>query len=195
MSRSVSRSMSRSIQAPSAVVMVRPHRFTPNPETAADNHFQTAAATEAAQQIAQAAYQEVSDAAEDLRAEGVTVHVFEDTGERHTPDAVFPNNWFSTHPGGHVAVYPMHSPSRRRERRWDVIAMLKATYRVQDVIDYSGLEPDGLFLEGTGAMVMDLSAAQIAHFAGNALELSTPTGRVLALSARAAAALTAGGGD
>lgn len=66
---------------------------------------------------------------------------------------------------------------------------------MQDVIDYSGLEPDGLFLEGTGAMVMDLSAAQIAHFAGNALELSTPTGRVLALSARAAAALTAGGGD
>lgn len=276
MSPSVPSSVSRSIQAPSAVVMVRPHHFTPNPDTAADNHFQTPAATEAAQQIAQAAHQEVSDAAERLRAEGVSVHVFEDTGERHTPDAVFPNNWFSTHPGGHVAVYPMHAPSRRRERRWDIIEMLKATYRVQDVIDYSGLEPDGLFLEGTGAMVLDhlervaytarsnrahpvalerfcthfnyepmvfdtadaagqpvyhtnvlmcvatefalvgfslmnaparaaevrarlaatgrevmeLSAAQIADFAGNALELSTPTGRVLALSARAAAALT-----
>ena len=30
-----------SIQAPSAVVMVRPQRFTPNPETAADNRFQS----------------------------------------------------------------------------------------------------------------------------------------------------------
>ena len=28
-------------------------------------------------------------------------------------------------------------------------------YRVQDVVDYSGLAWDGLFLEGTGAMVLD----------------------------------------
>lgn len=34
----------RSIQAPAAVVMVRPHRFTPDPETAADNTFQSEAA-------------------------------------------------------------------------------------------------------------------------------------------------------
>lgn len=33
--------------------------------------------------------------------------------------------------------------------------MLKSRYRVQDIIEYSGLEPDGLFLEGTGAMVLD----------------------------------------
>ena len=28
-------------------------------------------------------------------------------------------------------------------------------YRVQTIVDYSGLEPDGIFLEGTGAMVLD----------------------------------------
>ena len=33
--------------------------------------------------------------------------------------------------------------------------MLKSTYRVQEVVDYSGLEYDNLFLEGTGAMVFD----------------------------------------
>ena len=49
----------------------------------------------------------------------------------------------------------MFAPNRRRERRADIIEMLKAEYRVQDVADYSGLEPDGLFLEGTGAMVLD----------------------------------------
>ncbi len=49
----------------------------------------------------------------------------------------------------------MKAESRRRERRSDIIEMLKTRYRVQDVIDYSGLEPDGLFLEGTGAMVLD----------------------------------------
>ena len=49
----------------------------------------------------------------------------------------------------------MYPENRRLERRHDVIEMLKRNYRVQDVIDYSGLEPDGLFLEGTGAMVLD----------------------------------------
>jgi hypothetical protein len=90
-----------------------------------------------------------------LEEEGVKVHIFEDRGEKETPDSVFPNNWFSTHPGGHVAIYPMYNPSRRRERRYDIIEMLKAEYRVQDVIDYSCLEYDNLFLEGTGAMVLD----------------------------------------
>ena len=145
----------RSIQAPGAVVMIRPHRFHPNPETAADNAFQRSggAAPEAA--LARAARDEVTAAAAALEEAGVRVHVFDDFGERETPDSVFPNNWFSTHRGGHVALFPMHSPSRRRERRADVIEMLKAEYRVQDVIDYSGLEHDGLFLEGTGAMVLD----------------------------------------
>lgn len=144
--------------------MVRPHRFTPNAETAADNAFQKTAPNGQDQAVAQAAYQEVTDAVERLRAEGVRVHLFEDEGARDTPDSVFPNNWFSTHPGGHVAIYAMYSPSRRRERRPDVIEMLKTEYRVQDVIDYSGLEQDGLFLEGTGAMVFD-HMARVAYTA------------------------------
>ncbi|MDD0811568.1 arginine deiminase-related protein [Curvibacter sp. RS43] len=144
--------------------MVRPHQFSPNPETAADNHFQRPAEGSDAQRVAQDAYRELSVAAAALQAQGVRVHLFEDRGERHTPDSVFPNNWFSTHPGGHVALYPMYSPSRRRERRSDVIEMLKTEYRVQDVIDYTGLEPDGLFLEGTGAMVLD-HLARVAYTA------------------------------
>ncbi len=87
-------------------------------------------------------------------AAGVRVHVFDD--EDHTrPDSVFPNNWLSTHAGGNVAVYPMYASNRRHERRTDVLEMLKSSYRVQTIIDYSGLEPDGIFLEGTGAMVLD----------------------------------------
>ncbi len=143
-----------SLQAPRAVVMIRPHRFHPNPETAADNAFQRSSANGAPLEIASAARDEVTAAAARLEAAGVRVHVFDDHGERETPDSVFPNNWFSTHPGGHVALFPMYSPSRRRERRSDVIEMLKAEYRVQDVIDYSGLEYDDIFLEGTGAMVL-----------------------------------------
>ena len=81
----------------------------------------------------EAAYDEVTNVAARLEKKGVKVHIFEDRGEKETPDSVFPNNWFSTHPGGHVAIFPMYNPSRRRERRYDVIEMLKAEYRVQDV--------------------------------------------------------------
>ena len=153
-----------SLQSPAAVVMVRPHHFTPNPQTAADNAFQRSASNCTANALAQAAYQEVTDAATALQAEGVRVHLFEDTDAGRTPDSVFPNNWFSTHAGGHVALYPMYSANRRLERRQDVIELLKTEYRVQDVIDYSGLERDGLFLEGTGAMVLD-HIARIAYTA------------------------------
>lgn len=135
--------------------MVRPRHFSPNPETAADNAFQARAAGQPPDETARRAYAEVSDAAARLQDAGVRVHLFEDDGRRHTPDSVFPNNWFSTHAGGHVALYPMYAANRRRERRSDIIEMLKACYRVQDVIDYSGLEHDGMALEGTGAMVLD----------------------------------------
>jgi hypothetical protein len=156
-----------SIQAPSAVVMIRPHRFTSNPETAGDNAFQRAPAGQGdtdTQSLADAARAEVTAAAGRLSDAGVRVHVFDDTGDNGTPDSVFPNNWFSTHAGGHVALYPMYSRNRRRERRADVIEMLKTEYRVQDIVDYSGLEHDEIFLEGTGAMVLD-HVARVAYTA------------------------------
>lgn len=143
-----------SAQSPRGVVMVRPHHFTPNDETVADNAFQISDRTRGKEAIRQAAYHESTKAAEALEAAGVTVHLFEDL-EEGRPDSVFPNNWFSTHAGGHVAIYPMACQNRRAERRWDIIEFLKSRYRVQNVIDYSGLEHDGIYLEGTGAMVLD----------------------------------------
>lgn len=144
-----------SAQAPSSVILVRALNFTPNPSTAADNAFQSEVAegTDAAT-VSQQAIAEMDALAEALREAGVTVHVFEDD-ELTRPDSVFPNNWVSTHAGGYVAVYPMYASNRRLERRADVLEMLKSTYRVQTIVDYSGLEPDGIFLEGTGAMVLD----------------------------------------
>ncbi|AFO87621.1 amidinotransferase [Phaeobacter inhibens] len=141
------------LQAPGAVVMIRPHHFCSNPETRDDNAFQTLA-RETADVTSAQALAEFDAAVAALRGAGVNVHVFDDISTE-TPDSVFPNNWFSTHAGGHVAVYPMYAANRRKERRWDVIERLKRDYRVQDVIDYSGLEQDGLALEGTGAMVLD----------------------------------------
>ncbi len=142
------------IQAPSSIVMVRPWKFFSNPETACDNAFQRENA-DSIENISLKAKDEFDTAVDTLKQHGINVHVFDDFGEKETPDSVFPNNWFSTHSGGHIALYPMFSPNRRRERRSDIIEMLKSEYRVQDVIDFSGLEWDNLFLEGTGAMVLD----------------------------------------
>ncbi|MCC7117288.1 MAG: hypothetical protein IT310_02090 [Anaerolineales bacterium] len=143
------------VQSPASVVMIRPHQFRSNPQTAADNAFQFTQTALSPETLAKQALDEFDQVAEALTDHGVKVHVFDDFGKNDTPDSVFPNNWFSTHHGGRVALYPMYSPNRRRERRTDVVEMLKKTYRVQEVIDYSGLEYDNLFLEGTGAMVFD----------------------------------------
>jgi hypothetical protein len=131
-----------------------PQYFYPNPETSIDNAYQKQAPSEAAEVTAKRAYQEAGRVAEILREKHIRVHLFDDS-RNETPDSVFPNNWFSTHADGHIALYPMYSVNRRQERRQDIIEMLKAEYYVQDTIDYSDLEFDDLYLEGMGAMVLD----------------------------------------
>ena len=142
-------------QSANAVLMIRPHRFYPNPETAADNAFQRSVAADELPAVSAAAQAEFDQAVAVLREAGVTVHVVDDTATPEKPDAVFPNNWFSTHHDGRVALYPMYSAARRKERRRDVIDALCDHYRVAEVIDCSGSEGDGHALEGTGSLVLD----------------------------------------
>ena len=141
-------------QSSNSVLMIRPGCFYPNPETAADNAFQRDANRDAGA-LTLAAKNEFDAAVQTLRAAGINVHVFEDTAEPEKPDAVFPNNWISTHHDGRVALFPMYSALRRRERRQDIIEELRRHYRVTEVIDYSAFEDDGCFLEGTGSLVLD----------------------------------------
>ncbi len=147
--------------------MIRPQRFYPNPETAVDNAFQKPIAQGEMPAVSAAARVEFDAAVETLRAAGVTVHVVEDTASPEKPDAVFPNNWISTHHDGRVAIYPMFSEARRRERRHDVIDELRQHYRVSGVVDYSACEEKGQCLEGTGSLVLDhankLAYASISH--------------------------------
>src|SRR6476659_8548942 len=141
-------------QSTNSVLMIRPGRFYPNPETAADNAFQ-ARVDCAADALSEFARKEFDAAVQTLHAAGVNVHVFEDTVEPEKPYAVFPNNWMSTHHDGRIALFPMYSALRRRERRWDIVQELRKHYRVTDVIDYSPFEDEGCCLEGTGSLVLD----------------------------------------
>jgi len=141
-------------QSTNSVLMIRPCRFYPNPETAADNAFQARASC-AADELGVAARQEFDAVVQTLRAAGVSVLVFEDTAQPEKPDAVFPNNWISTHHDGRIALFPMYSALRRRERRQDIVGELSRRYRVTEIIDYSAFEERGFCLEGTGSLVLD----------------------------------------
>jgi hypothetical protein len=134
--------------------MIRPSRFYPNPETAADNAFQSPAGFDV-RALSAAARSEFDAAVQKLGEAGVKVHVFDDTPTPEKPDAVFPNNWMSTHHDGRVALFPMYSELRRRERRHDIIDELRKHYQVAGVIDYSSYEQKGCCLEGTGSLVLD----------------------------------------
>jgi hypothetical protein len=141
-------------QSTNSVLMIRPSRFYPNPETAADNAFQRDAPRDP-KILTLMARKEFDAAVQTLCDAGVNVHVFEDTAEPEKPDAIFPNNWISTHHDGRIALFPMYSPLRRRERRQDIVEELRKHYRVAGVIDYSSFEDQGCCLEGTGSLVLD----------------------------------------
>ena len=136
--------------------MVRPASFGWNPQTAASNHFQAAAA-EASSSAGRRAVAEFDSVVAGLRAAGVTVHVGDDRPEPACPDAVFPNNWVSLHADGTVVLYPMLAPCRRDERRLDLVAALERQggYRVERLLDLTHHELQGRFLEGTGSVVFD----------------------------------------
>jgi len=147
---------SKESQLAPAVLMIRPARFESNPETAESNRFQGKSGASPEEQHA-AALEEFEALAVVLEGCGIKVLRFDDTPEPHTPDAIFPNNWVSFHGDGTVVLYPMEAPSRRRERRQDIIESLVSDYGyvVRQVIDLSHHERAGHFLEGTGSMVLD----------------------------------------
>ncbi len=146
-------------QSAAAVLMVRPLRFGSNPQTRASNSFQRAALIEDSQG---AALREFDALVDELRLAGVRVVIVEDTLEPHTPDSIYPNNWFSTHADGTVVLYPMCAPNRRAERRIDLLALLRESgFACTRLVDLSAYEQESRHLEGTGSLVLD----RVAHIA------------------------------
>lgn len=149
------------MQTSSTILMVRPANFGFNPETAENNFYQQQDGR-SSEEIKALAQQEFDSFVALLKDQGVKVLVIEDTEKPIKTDAVFPNNWFSTHPDGKLILYPMYSPNRRLERRKDLIEQLMGLgFKVDEIIDLSFFEQDGQFLEGTGSMVMDHDSKMI----------------------------------
>lgn len=145
-------------QSTSAILMVRPAAFGSNPTTIASNAFQSEAVGDQ-QRVRAEAVREFDALVGAVRNAGVNVVVVDDTNYPTKPDAVYPNNWFTTHPDGRTILYPMLGASRRLERRPDALERAaqetKLDLRIIDSTLVREFEGKGRFLEGTGSMVFD----------------------------------------
>jgi hypothetical protein len=142
------------MQITNNILMVRPATFRSNEETAVNNYYQKSGGNE--EGLLQNAQTEFDGFVEKLRNKGVNVIVVEGIAAEDTPDAHFPNNWISFHADGTVALYPMFAKNRRRERREDILDLLEEKgFHIENMVDYSSAESDGLFLEGTGSILID----------------------------------------
>ena len=143
------------MQITNTILMVRPVSFRMNEQTAVNNFFQEDLDLRNSV-INQQAQEEFDTFVEQLRKAGVEVIVVEDRVETDTPDSIFPNNWVSFHENGTVVIYPMYAENRRKERRMDIFDLLEERgFVIEQIIDYTSAEKDGLFLEATGSILMD----------------------------------------
>ena len=91
-----------------------------------------------------------------LKSYGVEVIVISDVEDSDTPDSIFPNNWISFHENGTVGIYPMFAENRRHERREDILDQLEEKgFVIKNSVDYTSAENEGIFLEGTGSLLLD----------------------------------------
>ena len=145
-------------QSADTVLMIEPIAFGFNEQTAVNNYFQV----QQEGNVQEKALQEFHSFVEKLRAKGIDVITIKDTIDPKTPDSIFPNNWVSFHADGKIVLYPMFAENRRLERREDIINQIKEQFDVTEIIDYSKIENEDKYLEGTGSMIFD-HASKIAY--------------------------------
>ena len=144
------RAVSQYSQITSTVLMIPPnnHSAVFDTETAADNKFMNQIEIDLEILI-----NEWNSVVQSLEQNGIQVitATHDESNLLQTPNCLFPNNWLSTHPPNILAIYPMKAPNRRLEIRNDIINSLNYQY----VHDMTPHVDDDLFLEGTGALVLD----------------------------------------
>ncbi|WP_136668940.1 citrulline utilization hydrolase CtlX [Flavobacterium sp. H122] len=143
-------------QITNTILMIRPVSFRMNEQTAVNNYYQKNSNGILPAAITAKAQNEFDAFVDKLKAVGVNVIVVDDTKDTDTPDSVFPNNWISFHESGDVILYPMFAENRRLERREDILDVLEDQgFVINDVMDYTLAEEEGVFLEGTGSIILD----------------------------------------
>lgn len=158
-------------QVTDTVVMVFPSSFGFNIQTAATNVHQQSLPDLSPESIRNQAIREFEQSVGILNLHGIKTIVLPSPVDVETPDAVFPNNWLTTHytQNGSLAIYPMLTPNRRAER---CVAELQKKLRsygfhIDTIHDFSHWEQDEKIVEGTGSLVF-------AHDSGIAFASESP---------------------
>jgi len=150
-------------QLASSVVMVRPTDFSFNPQTGVDNEFQKKPSQAVASQIGINAMQEFESTVQQLSNNGLEVIVLDRApSEQQLPDAVFPNNWFSTREDGTLFIYPMKTPNRQAEVQIEPLCQALQAHHYQ-VLHIEDLRENGKSpaLEGTGSLIFHYPSKQL----------------------------------
>ncbi len=142
-------------QAPSAVFLVRPDHFGYNTETAQSNAFQSDVLICENHNVRKEANAQFENFVAMLNSHEIETLVFDSPKANEAPDAVFPNNWISTHEDGKLILYPMLTENRRVERSPAIVDELAKKYNVVEVVDLSPEEKRGRIMEATGSVVFD----------------------------------------
>jgi len=143
-------------QTTNTILMIRPVNFRMNEQTAVNNYYQQELTGVLPASVNAKAQKEFDDFVIKLKNNGVEVMVVNDTKKPSTPDSIFPNNWISFHENGDVGLFPMFAENRRLERREDVLTILEEKgFEIENIVDYTEAEEEGVFLEGTGSMILD----------------------------------------
>lgn len=150
-------------QLTNTLLMISPDRFGFNSQTASTNSFQNNLSSVPETTIRGQALAEFSSAVDLLRSNGLKIVVCPSRTDVETPDAVFPNNWISFHSeldNFDAVLYPMRAPNRRAERQFGTVQGLMPWLKIdsQRVLNLTGFEKAGQFLEGTGSLVFDRSS-------------------------------------
>ena len=143
-------------QTTNSILMIRPINFRMNEQTAVNNYYQKVLNTMLPDSVNINAQLEFDNYVNKLKSYGVDVIVISDVEDSDTPDSIFPNNWISFHENGTVGIYPMFAENRRHERREDILDQLEEKgFVIKNSVDYTSAENEGVFLEGTGSLLLD----------------------------------------
>lgn len=138
-----------------SLFLLRPRAFGLDAESARTNLFQPGVVERSEEELRRLAVREFDGLCAVLRHAGVAHEVLEEPADSAAVDAVFPNNWFSTHAGGELVLYPMAAPVRRLERRPELVERIAERCGSTRTVDLTHHEAQGRFLEGTGSLVLD----------------------------------------
>jgi hypothetical protein len=145
--------------SPLCVFMVDPIGFGFNEETASSNAFQNTASHFPPHELELIVRREFHDFVNTLVKNGIHVETL--PGRKGLPDAVFPNNLFSTMNDGTWIDYPMMANNRQKERELGVgDYLITKGFQIQKRIDLTYWEKENRFLEGTGSIILHKPSQQ-----------------------------------